>query len=864
MEDTESIDDVAEDCMEEDIVSFTLDPPPANAATVLQQHHHHQQHGHHHHGSFTTSEFREGEKDSKACQNIHESLHGDNKIVDECNELQHSNGCSNRTDKNINLLEGPTAESRPMHGSANMEASASETVTQKHEIIPKKSSLSSQKLNIIDSTREKKFVRSVSFPSDDNLVTLAVEPLDPWKNVIVTNSTEVISEYRKACKQMKTKPIVSIIKQIQDHPDLSCRIATLCLKGVKLDSKACESLEAIFRRIRFEVIDFENCGLEEEGATALLEMIEFYQSACRLNVALNPKIGMRGWQTLCRMLRKTPCLLSLNARRTMLTDQTMPMFGRCLKADPYLKILHLEGVYLSGRHLLILTTALKYNTLLEELYLGDNDLQPADGVSVGAMLGANKTLQLLDLRNNSFRDGGLVHIANGLTDQASFESGGLATLVLWNLGLTHEGMFGFCNALAKSKTLRSLNLGQNRVSDLGIQKIKPGLIRNRSLRKLGLMNTKIANEGAVALAEILADSISLARIDVRENYIQIAGLMALSLAMKVNRTLTRIDLDKELRKEPGLETVQQSVLADIYGYCHRNKQAMRESFSRESSTSEESDSLQTHEFNEKESDDEKTGHESLDEIKNNTELVSSLQTLAAKEPKKDNKGSLKAVAHSANYRPSAVADMHKNSVMAKPRFTITRIMESIGQASADVANKLAGNVRLDSSSHSRRLTSMKGSVDSPTHAPDAQKSEVELKSLQRQQNVDSKSVVDDEENSSSPTRVRNKELKDFYYRLKEGDPSGEDGSSKDSKDSVAATTTTTESGGSEKPRLTDNHLEKLPYPGKAKKLNDFVQDESEKNFNEEETTTDFESNSVHLEGSNEFSAQEIANGASND
>ncbi len=52
---------------------------------------------------------------------------------------------------------------------------------------------------------------------------------------------------------------------------------------------------------------------------------------------------------------------------------------------------------------LVTATALKYNTILEELYLGDNDLQPADGVSIGAMLGANSTLQLLDLRNNGFR-----------------------------------------------------------------------------------------------------------------------------------------------------------------------------------------------------------------------------------------------------------------------------------------------------------------------------------------------------------------------------------------------------------------------------------------------------------------------------
>ena len=92
-----------------------------------------------------------------------------------------------------------------------------------------------------------------------------------------------------------------------------------------------------------------------QGATAILEMVEFYQSACKINLAYNPKMGMRGWQTLCRMLRKTPCVYYLDARRTMLTDQTMPMFGRCLKADPFLKILHLEGIFLSGRPLLILS-----------------------------------------------------------------------------------------------------------------------------------------------------------------------------------------------------------------------------------------------------------------------------------------------------------------------------------------------------------------------------------------------------------------------------------------------------------------------------------------------------------------------------
>ena len=46
--------------------------------------------------------------------------------------------------------------------------------------------------------------------------------------------------------------------------------------GTRLDNKACEALEAIFRRIRFEVIDFENCGLEEEVSSQSFAWVKFH------------------------------------------------------------------------------------------------------------------------------------------------------------------------------------------------------------------------------------------------------------------------------------------------------------------------------------------------------------------------------------------------------------------------------------------------------------------------------------------------------------------------------------------------------------------------------------------------------------
>lgn len=48
-------------------------------------------------------------------------------------------------------------------------------------------------------------------------------------------------------------------------------------------------------------------------------------------------------------------------------------------------------------------TAMKYNHILEELYLGDNELSSTDGPPIGAMLTYNTSLKLLDLRNNQLK-----------------------------------------------------------------------------------------------------------------------------------------------------------------------------------------------------------------------------------------------------------------------------------------------------------------------------------------------------------------------------------------------------------------------------------------------------------------------------
>ncbi|XP_019743224.1 protein phosphatase 1 regulatory subunit 37 isoform X2 [Hippocampus comes] len=411
--------------------------------------------------------------------------------------------------------------------------------------------------------------KRVTFPSDDDIVSGAVEPKDPWRHAQNVTVDDILSSYKQACHKLNCKPIPKVLKQIQELKDLTQRNECLDLKGEKLDYKACESLEEVLKRVQFKVIDLEQTNLDEDGASALFDMIEYYESATHLNISFNKHIGTRGWQAAAHMMRKTSSLQYLDARNTPLLDHSAPFVARALRISGSLAVLHLENAGLSGRPLMLLATALKMNMNLRELYLADNKLNGLqDSAQLGNLLKFNYNIQILDLRNNHILDSGLAYVCEGLKEQRK----GLVTLVLWNNQLTHNGMGYLAAALPCTQSLETLNLGHNSVGNEGIHKLKDGLIANRSVLRLGLASTKLSCEGAVAVAEFIAESPRLLRLDLRENEIKTGGLMALSLALKVNTSLLRLDLDREPKKETVksfIET-QRALLAEIQNGCKRN------------------------------------------------------------------------------------------------------------------------------------------------------------------------------------------------------------------------------------------------------------------------------------------------------
>ncbi|XP_039289055.1 protein phosphatase 1 regulatory subunit 37-like [Nilaparvata lugens] len=421
--------------------------------------------------------------------------------------------------------------------------------------------------------------RRVCFAEDEtDLVTGYLEPPNPWEFCENVNKEEVISSYLESCEKHGSRPISSVLEQLQDLDFTLERNACLDLKGRTLTPLDCETLEEILKRVQFIAINLEQTSIDDESSVALFDMVEYYEAAVSLNISGNHSIGVQGWQACSRMIKRTKCLEELEARNTTLTEQYMPILSRALRLSSQLVVLKLENCNLSGRPIVILAAALRLNTCLKELYVGENYLGTSDASQLGAMLKCNATMQLLDISNNNIQDGGMKHIADGICEQSSQQSDssvGLSVLVLWNNHLTLNSSKHIAKVLASSKTLETLNVGQNILSNEVLFATKHVLQQNKALLRLGMQSTHLTCEGAVALAEIIADNSTIERIDLRDNNLQVAGLMALVHSMKVNSSVTQLDLDDSPRRKYSGNALEEysRLVKEIRSFCQRNDEA---------------------------------------------------------------------------------------------------------------------------------------------------------------------------------------------------------------------------------------------------------------------------------------------------
>ncbi|KAF8509532.1 hypothetical protein BU17DRAFT_56039 [Hysterangium stoloniferum] len=178
-------------------------------------------------------------------------------------------------------------------------------------------------------------------------------------------------------------------------------------------------------------------------------------------------------------------------------------------------------------------------------------------------------LRTLDLRGNDIR-GGIMYIAQVLKRNR--------TLKLLNLSenkIDVTGLMCIAEALKYNSCLETLDLSKNPCCGPGlegIQSLRTAFTLNTSLKRLFLSSTSLTSSGAIALAEFLPESTSLLHLDLTVNNLDYAGVLALSVGLKANFTMRCLDLNI-----PAGNEEMARLCREILNCCVRNTEEAEKS-----------------------------------------------------------------------------------------------------------------------------------------------------------------------------------------------------------------------------------------------------------------------------------------------
>ncbi|KZO90783.1 hypothetical protein CALVIDRAFT_558476 [Calocera viscosa TUFC12733] len=171
-------------------------------------------------------------------------------------------------------------------------------------------------------------------------------------------------------------------------------------------------------------------------------------------------------------------------------------------------------------------------------------------------------LRTVDLKGNDIRTG-VTYIAQVLKRNRT-----LRVLNLAENRIDEKGLSALAEALKYNETLETLDLSGNPCcgpSLEGVTSLRMAFTVNRSLKRLFLSNTNLTSPAAIHLAEFIPESHTLLHLDLTRNDLDYAGILALAAGMRSNLTLRCLDLSIPPNDEQAARCSR-----DILQACIRN------------------------------------------------------------------------------------------------------------------------------------------------------------------------------------------------------------------------------------------------------------------------------------------------------
>uniref|UniRef100_A0A4W2EFP3 NLR family pyrin domain containing 8 n=1 Tax=Bos indicus x Bos taurus TaxID=30522 RepID=A0A4W2EFP3_BOBOX len=294
-------------------------------------------------------------------------------------------------------------------------------------------------------------------------------------------------------------------------------LEVLTVRDSVMDTEAVETLAAALRHphCNLRKLIFKRVGslVVSEGIIRVLVENQYLR---HLEIQ-DTEVGCQVIDALCNTLKHPWCFLQfLRLEGCPFDPSNGADLTRSLKRNIHLKTLMLRRGSLERGEECPPVLAPQ----LERLSLENCDLTPLSCESLAFSLVSNQSLTHLSLAENALQDDGVKQLWNILQHFPC----PLQRLVLRNCALTSECCQDIASALDKNKTLRSLDLGANRLRDSGVVLLcQPLLNPDSGLQVLELEECQFTSICCPALTSVLLHNRTLRYLDLSGNGVGLQG-----------------------------------------------------------------------------------------------------------------------------------------------------------------------------------------------------------------------------------------------------------------------------------------------------------------------------------------------------
>ena len=296
-----------------------------------------------------------------------------------------------------------------------------------------------------------------------------------------------------------------LIDVLIDTEYSSCQIRSLNLQHNKIGPKGSHALSRLLRQnCTLESLSLAQNALGTKTIKAIAPSIAQNQTLKHLDLSYN-KLSDRGITTLACIFdeKSSSRLVSLDLQYNKIGPAGAYVLAKALLAcnNKHLTDLNLSLNCIGPDGAQALGAVLKYSHVLEQVYLGRNDMSLGVLPLLQGLADSQVTrLRLLDLSWNSLTDDAVVYLAD--------------------------------HVMPKNIHLQVLNLASNAISDRGILALSKALVEDLGLRELDIVGNQARDSSAFALADLLTTpQCYLQTLKWEKNNFTKAGRMRLQAAL---------------------------------------------------------------------------------------------------------------------------------------------------------------------------------------------------------------------------------------------------------------------------------------------------------------------------------------------